>query len=269
MPFPDIDPIALQLGPLIIRWYALAYIAGILLGWWWVRKLQQKEPLYNLTDKAMENMLTWAVVGIIGGGRLGYVMFYKPAYYLDHPLEALQIWQGGMSFHGGMLGVIAAFFFFSRHYNIPFMALMDRIAAAAPFGLFFGRIANFINGELYGRVTDSPLGVIFPGGGPYPRHPSQLYEALLEGLVLFFILAYLALRTHALHKPGMIAGIFLLGYGTARCIAEFFREPDAHLGFIVSYISMGQILSLPMILGGIGLIWLASRGIFAFFGQKG
>ncbi len=251
MPFPNIDPIAIQIGPVAIRWYALAYIAGIVLGWVYIRFLQKRKPLPNLGREALESMFTWAIIGIMAGGRLGYVLFYKPAHYLQHPVEIAYLWQGGMSFHGGLIGVILAFYLFARKYRIPFIALMDRIAAATPIGLFFGRMANFINGELYGRVTDHSFGMVFPHGGPLPRHPSQLYEAALEGIVLFCILWILIRFTRALNYPGIIAGLFLIGYAISRIIVEFFREPDAHLGFIVSHITMGQLLSLPMI--GVGL----------------
>jgi phosphatidylglycerol:prolipoprotein diacylglycerol transferase len=208
---------------------------------------------------AVDDFVTWATVGIIVGGRLGYVLFYKPGYYLYNPLEALFLWRGGMSFHGGMLGVLIAIALFARRRNIPVLALGDIIAAAAPIGLFFGRIANFINGELYGRITDSPWGMVFPHGGPLPRHPSQLYQATLEGLVLFVILAVLVHRTEIRRRQGFVGGVFLAGYAIARVIGETFREPDAHLGFIIGPITMGQILSLPMLLVGLYLIWSSGR----------
>lgn len=254
MPFPAFDPVAIHLGPLAIRWYALAYIAGILLGWQCIKILQKRFPLNALTPQALDDMVTWAVLGIILGGRLGYVLFYKPGMYWDNPLQALKIWEGGMSFHGGMLGVIVAFWVFARKYGIGFLALIDRVSCVAPIGLLLGRIANFINGELFGRVTDVPWGIIFPFGGPLPRHPSQLYEAALEGLLLFIILFTLALRTRILEIPGRLSGLFLLGYGLARITAECFREPDAQLGFLLEHVTMGQLLSVPMVLGGIYLI---------------
>ena len=256
--FPDIDPIAIQIGPLAIRWYALAYIAGILLGWRYVIHLVKRPPIV-MDRTAVDDFVTWATVGIIVGGRLGYVLFYKPGYYLHNPLEALFLWRGGMSFHGGLLGVLIAIVMFARRRGIPVLALGDIIAATAPIGLFFGRIANFINGELYGRITDSPLGMVFPHGGPLPRHPSQLYQAALEGLVLFAILAVLAHRTEIRRRPGFVGGVFLAGYAIARMIGEMFREPDAHLGFIIGPITMGQILSLPMLLIGLYLIWSSGR----------
>jgi phosphatidylglycerol:prolipoprotein diacylglycerol transferase len=243
--FPNIDPIALHIGPLVIRWYALAYIAGLTLGWqyaaYWARK-----NLWRPNAEDFENFLTWAVLGVVLGGRMGYCLFYQPEYYLSHPIEILMVWHGGMSFHGGALGVIAVIFAFAARYKINGLALGDLVAAATPIGLFFGRIANFINGELYGRVTDSPIGMIFPHGGDLPRHPSQIYQATMEGLILFVIL-FLCLRNEKLRaRHGFIGGAFLVGYGIARIIGEFFREPDSFMGFIGMF-TMGQLLSVPMI----------------------
>ncbi len=258
--FPDIDPIALQIGPLAIRWYALSYLVGILLGWAYIRWLDRKQTSPLLTKEQLDDMVVWGVLGIILGGRMGYILFYNFPYFLDNPGEILQVWQGGMSFHGGMLGIILAFYLFSRKNKLSFLSVMDRIAAAAPIGLFFGRLANFVNGELFGRVTDSPLGMVFPRGGDLPRHPSQLYEAALEGLVLFVILFLLARYANALKKPGLIGGLFLAGYGLARFTVEFFREPDAQLGVLAMGFSMGQWLSIPMILlGGIIALCAARR----------
>jgi len=253
--YPDIDPVALHLGPLSIRWYALAYIAGLLLGWayatYWANKNRWRP---NAAD--FENFLTWAIFGVVLGGRLGYVLFYQPGYYFTHPLEILMVWHGGMSFHGGALGVIAAVIAFAWRNKINALALGDVVAAAAPIGLFFGRIANFINGELWGRVADPntvPWAMVFPHGGPEPRHPSQLYQAGMEGLILFLLL-YLLLRSEKLRaRHGFVGGAFLVGYGCARIVGEFFREPDAFLGFIGPF-TMGQILSAPMILVGIYLM---------------
>lgn len=253
MPFPDIDPVALQIGPLAIRWYALAYIGGILLGWWLVARELQRKPIANLSKKALDDMVMWAVFGIILGGRLGFVLFYKPGFYLDHPAQILKVWEGGMSFHGGMIGFILAFYWFCRKYRVAFFRLMDVLAVAAPIGLFFGRIANFINGELYGRATDAPWGVVFPAGGDLPRHPSQLYEAGMEGLLLFAVLLFLLKATGARDKPGLLSGIFLIGYGLSRIAAEFFREPDDYLGFLMGGATMGQLLSLPMLALGLYL----------------
>ena len=254
MPFPDIDPIALQLGPLAIRWYALAYIAGIVLGWWVIARLNRHKSVPGLTKAALDDIIAWAVLGVLLGGRLGYVLFYKPTYYFSNPLEIAMLWQGGMSFHGGLIGAIIAFALFCRRKGVAFWPFIDVVAVATPIGLFFGRLANFVNGELYGRVTTAPWGMVFPGGGELPRHPSQLYEAGLEGLLLFIILISLALWTRARAYPGMLAGIFLIGYGAARAFVELFRQPDAHLGFLFGTLTMGQILCIPMILLGIYLI---------------
>ena len=260
--FPNIDPVALYIGPLpyfdttlMIRWYSLAYIAGIFLGWMYVAREHARKPIPNLSKQALDDIILWAVIGVVAGGRLGYVLFYKPEYYLAHPAEILHVWEGGMSFHGGLIGVITAFILFARKHRVRFFPLIDIIACATPLGLFFGRLANFINGELYGRVTDSPVGMVFPGGGPYPRHPSQLYEAGMEGILLFIVL-YIALKhSNAREKPGMLGGMFIAGYGIARVIAECFREPDDFLGFFFGYVTMGQLLCIPMITYGLYLVW--------------
>jgi phosphatidylglycerol---prolipoprotein diacylglyceryl transferase len=254
LPYPHIDPVALQLGPLAIRWYSLAYLAGILLGWRVVRKEHARRPIPNLTQKAIDDMVAWAVIGIVAGGRLGYVFFYNAPFYLANPMQILHIWEGGMSFHGGLIGVIVAFILFCRKHKIPFFALMDIIACAVPIGLFFGRLANFVNGELYGRITDSPLGMVFPRGGELPRHPSQLYEASMEGIVLFSVLFFLLKYTNARAKPGLLSGVFLIGYAVSRMVAECFREPDVQLGFLFQSVTMGQLLSLPMLAYGLYLL---------------
>ena len=254
IPFPQFNPVALAIGPISIRWYSLAYIGGILLGWWIIAREHARKPIPNLSKQGLDDMITWAVIGIVGGGRLGYVLFYKPTHYLAHPTEILALWQGGMSFHGGLLGVIIAFILFSMKYNIRFFHIIDVIACAAPIGLLLGRLANFINGELYGRVTDVPWGVIFPYGGELPRHPSQLYEAAMEGAILFTIMIILLKKTHARDKPGMLGGVFITGYAVARIIVECVREPDAFLGYFYGYITMGQLLSLPMLAYGLYLI---------------
>jgi phosphatidylglycerol:prolipoprotein diacylglycerol transferase len=260
--FPNIDPVALAIGPipyldmtLAIRWYSLAYIAGIVLGWWYVAREHARKPIPNLSKNALDDIMTWAVIGVVGGGRLGYVLFYKPGYYLENPGQILHLWEGGMSFHGGLLGVIIAFILFARKHKVRFFQLIDIIACATPIGLFFGRLANFINGELYGRVTDAPLGMIFPNGGDLPRHPSQLYEAALEGVVLFCILYYMLRYTSARDKPGMLGGTFIAGYAVARMIVEFFREPDDFLGYLFGFVTMGQLLCLPMLGYGLYLIF--------------
>ncbi len=255
--FPDIDPIAISIGPLAIRWYSLAYISSLLLAWWhwrWIASL----PPRRLSKVAADDFLLWATLGVVLGGRLGYVLFYKPGFYLANPQEIVFLWQGGMSFHGGLLGVIAAIILFARKQAIPALAMSDIIAGSVPIGLFFGRVANFVNGELFGRPTDVPWAMVFPYGGPMPRHPSQIYEALLEGLVLFLVL-HVLIRRGWIRRTGVMSGAFLIGYGCTRIVAEMFREPDAHLGFIAGGVTMGQILSLPMLLAGIGIVFWARR----------
>ena len=258
MVFPEIDPILFQIGPFAIRWYALAYIAGILLGMLYIAFLDRKTPK-TLSKALQEDIVLWAVIGIILGGRLGYVAFYNLSYFMHEPLAILRVWEGGMSFHGGLIGLILAIYLLCRKHNQPFLPVMDLISCAAPIGLLFGRIANFINGELYGRITDSPIGVIFPNAGSMPRHPSQLYEAALEGLLLFILLAILTTYTKVQQFPGVLSGIFLLGYSLARMVAEQFREPDAHIGFLFNHATMGQLLSAPMLILGIYLIVRARR----------
>lgn len=252
MIFPNIDPIALQLGPLTIRWYALSYVAGIILGYYYIGWLNRRFPYFD--EKAKDDLIFYAVLGVILGGRIGYILFYNFPYYIDNPAHILRVWEGGMSFHGGLCGVLIAFVFFCRKHKRKWLAVMDYLAAATPIGLCLGRIANFINGELYGRVTTSAAGMIFPHSDGMPRHPSQLYEAGLEGALLFAILLIVVSRTQALKYTGLIGGLFLAGYGIARFIVEFFREPDAQLGFILGPFSMGQLLCTPMIAFG---IWLA------------
>lgn len=260
MPFPDIDPIALQIGPLAIRWYALAYISGILLGWWLALRLVAR-PGAPMARRHVDDFVTWVTLGIILGGRLAYVVFYNPGYYLAHPLGVFQLWEGGMSFHGGVIGVFIAILLFCRLNKLDWMRVGDYICCVVPIGLFTGRLANFINGELWGRVTDLPWGVVFPTGGPLPRHPSQLYEAVLEGPVLLAILLLLFYRTDARLKPGRLGGTFLLCYGLFRFAVEFVREPDAQLiGFAQSSgLHMGQWLSLPMVLAGAYYVATAGR----------
>lgn len=249
MPFPDINPIAFQIGPLAVHWYGLAYVVGIL-GWWqYSLWLTQKFPL--VSRKIVDDYLVWAVIGVIVGGRLGYVLFYNPSKYLENPLEIIQVWKGGMAFHGGLLGVVIATTIYSYRQKLLFLNFSDLACCGVPLGLFFGRLANFINGELYGRITDSSWGIVFPHGGPLPRHPSQLYEAFLEGALLFIILSFGAFFTRWPHKRGLLTGLFLSGYAIARISAECFREPDAFLGYFAGGITMGQILSLPIL--GFGL----------------
>ena len=256
--FPDIDPVAISLGPVVIRWYALAYLAGFVFGWRYCLSLARKNPQAP-SAQLYDDFLTWAVVGTVLGGRLGYILFYQTDFYFSHPVEMLKVWHGGMSFHGGMLGVISAAWIFSRLHKIRFLAFTDILACVTPIGLGLGRLANFVNGELYGRPTDVPWAIIFPRGGDVPRHPSQIYEAGLEGLVLFFILLFLVRQPKIRGRTGMISGLFLLLYGCFRFGLEFFREPDAQLGFLYGGATMGQVLCLPMILFGAYIILWSER----------
>ena len=256
--FPQIDPVLVQLGPFAIRWYALAYIAGLLSGWRYMLRLNDRQAKMA-TAEVVDDLLVWTIVGVILGGRLGYVLFYNLPYYVDNPMRALAVWQGGMSFHGGLLGVTVAMVWFARRQQLELLRLSDLMSCAVPLGLFFGRIANFINGELYGRVSDLPWAVIFPHAGPLPRHPSQLYEAVLEGAVLFTVLAWLAWRRDALQRPGFLTGVYLCGYALARALVELVRQPDAQIGLLPLGTTMGQWLSLPMLLGGLYLIWRTRR----------
>lgn len=257
LPFPMIDPILLQIGPLAIRWYGLAYVTGILLGWWYARRLVSNNSIWG--DKPapfgkidLDDFLVWAALGIVLGGRIGYILFYDFARYLDSPAEIFAVWRGGMSFHGGALGTLVAMILFSRSRGFSTLSLMDVIATVSTFGLFFGRIANFINAELWGRVTDVSWGVVFPNGGELPRHPSQIYEAMLEGLVLFLLLRIMIFAGDKLAKPGFIAGAWIFLYGVSRIIVEFFRQPDAHIGYLAGgWLTMGMVLSVPMLMVGI------------------
>ena len=251
--FPQIDPV-IHIGPFGIRWYAMAYIAGLVLGWRLMRRLVKMPPAVA-TPLQVDDFLTWATLGVVLGGRLGYVLFYQPGTFLADPMRILQVWTGGMSFHGGMLGVALATVWFCRRNAISLLGFADRIAVVTPIGLCFGRIANFINGELWGReAPDVPWAMIFPNGGFVPRHPSQLYQAVLEGVLLFVVLYLLSRRDAIRARAGMLTGVFLTGYGLARITGEFFREPDAFLGFLPGGITMGQLLSIPMVLAGVWLI---------------
>lgn len=264
IPFPNIDPVLIHLGPLAIRWYALAYIAGLLLGWRYILAMIDTPRLWagppSVTRLNIDDALLWAMAGVILGGRIGYVLVYDSVDYINNPLEIFAVWHGGMSFHGGAFGVLVGLALYARRNGVPLLALFDLASAAAPIGLFFGRIANFINSELWGRVTDAPWGIIFPNGGPEPRHPSQLYEAALEGIVLFIVLRILSHSFHALKRPGTIWGAFIAGYGCARVFVEFFRQPDIQLGYLYDgWLTMGMLLSLPMILVGLLIVWQAPR----------
>lgn len=291
IPYPHIDPeifsigpFALgnwSLGPFAVRWYALAYIAGLIIGWRYCLALAKKPPQVARAQD-IDDFLVWATLGVVLGGRIGYILFYNFDQYAAHPIEMLYLWRGGMSFHGGALGVLCAIVLFCRQRRIPMVAFADIIACAVPIGLFFGRIANFINGELWGRITDVGWAMIFPTGAVSadavppalrelcrrvtlidgsaglncPRHPSQLYECFLEGAVLFTVLWALQRFTSARQRTGMLTGVFLIGYGTARIIVEFFRQPDAQLGFLFWGVTMGQLLSVPLLLVG---LWFVLR----------
>lgn len=264
LPFPAIDPVLVEFGPLAVRWYALAYIAGILLGWRYMRRLVANDRLWagtpHPTPLDIDDFVIWATLGIILGGRLGYVLFYNPAYFASNPADILAIWSGGMSFHGGFLGVVAAMVLFAWRRGLSVLTFFDLAGATAPIGLFFGRIANFINGELWGRTSDVPWAMVFPGAGPDPRHPSQLYEAALEGIVLFLVVRLVTHRFGGLARPGLAAGVFAAGYGIARSFVELFRMPDAHIGYLSGGLTMGILLSVPMIVAGLALaIWAARR----------
>ena len=265
MPFPDIDPVIFSIGPLAVHWYGLAYVAGILIGWRYARAIAARDRLWHNGKPAMtvtdiDDFLLWSAVGIVLGGRLGYILFYDFASFADNPMRMLEIWKGGMSFHGGLLGTIIAMVLFARRRGISMLSLFDVVAAAAPIGLFLGRLANFINAELWGRVSDVPWAVVFPTGGPEPRHPSQLYEAALEGPVLFFALFLLIFRFHKLARPCYVGGAFLAGYAASRIFVEFFREPDAHIGYLFGgWLTMGMILSVPMLIGGLVIMAVARQ----------
>ncbi len=259
--FPNIDPVIFSIGPLSVHWYGVAYVIGIILGWWFAKRVVSNDSLWPDTGSPIrqieiDDFLTWAVVGIIAGGRLGYVLFYNLPHYLENPLAIVAIWDGGMSFHGGALGSILAMVLFARSRGFSPYSLLDVVAAASCFGLLFGRLANFINSELWGRPSDVPWAVIFPNGGPDPRHPSHLYEAALEGLILFCVLALMIFAVKKLRQPGFVGGAWVFGYGVSRIIVEFFREPDAHIGYLYGgWLTMGMILSLPMLAIGIWGMW--------------
>ena len=262
LPFPAIDPVLVHLGPVAIRWYALAYIFGILLGWLYARAIIRNGALWGgkppFTVEAFDDFIVWVTLGVILGGRLGYVLFYNPEYFAAHPLQVLELWSGGMSFHGGFFGCVVAVMLFAKRRGLPILSLGDITCAVGPIGLFLGRLANFINGELWGRAADVPWAMVFPGAGPLPRHPSQIYEALLEGLLLFVVLAVLV-RGGALKRPGLIIGSFAAVYALARSFCEFFREPDPQLGFLWGGLTMGMLLSVPLFLYGVGQIAYSLR----------
>ena len=272
LPFPAIDPVALAIGPITIKWYALAYIAGLIGGWFYARRLVMADSLWGVVKRPqvvdIDDLVVWVALGVVLGGRIGYVLFYNLPLYIADPWEILAIRNGGMSFHGGFLGAILAFLLFARAKGLNGYTLLDIGAVVVPIGLFFGRIANFVNGELWGRVApDFPYAIVFPSGGPLPRHPSQLYEAATEGLLLFIVMA-IAVRRFGFRKPGLLGGIFVLGYALARTFCEFFREPDRQLGFLFGDhfgpmgggVTMGMLLCVPMMIIGLTYIVLAGTG---------
>jgi phosphatidylglycerol:prolipoprotein diacylglycerol transferase len=258
LPFPAIDPVMFSIGPLAIRWYALAYIVGIIAGWLYARSIIASKPLWGgqapLTSVDFDDFIIWVTLGIILGGRVGYVLFYNFGHFTTHPLEILELWNGGMSFHGGFIGTGIAIVLFALRRGVPMLSLSDVVTAVAPIGLFLGRLANFINGELWGRPTDVWWAMVFPNGGPIPRHPSQLYEAALEGVLLFAVLTALVWMGGALKRPGLVTGAFATGYGVARIVCELFREPDVQLGFLWGGLTMGTLLCIPLILVGVVLL---------------
>jgi phosphatidylglycerol:prolipoprotein diacylglycerol transferase len=260
IPYPQFDPVAVSLGPIDIRWYALAYICGIVAGWFYARSVGTRGTPVTLTREQADDFIVWLTVGIILGGRIGYVLFYNPIAYLEQPLAIFRLWDGGMAFHGGLAGVVLAIILFALRRGIDMFQLADLVGLVAPIGLFLGRLANFVNGELFGRPADVPWAMVFPRGGPQPRHPSQLYEAALEGIVLFLLLWALMRFAGARRRPGLITGVFLIGYGLARILVEFTRAPDPQLAFMVERygISMGQLLSLPLLIAG---LWLLARAL--------
>ena len=254
--YPQFDPVMFSIGPLHFRWYGMMYVLGVVSGWL-LGRWRAARPWNAFTPKLMDDFISWAVVGVVLGGRIGYVLFYNLSYYAENPLEIFAVWQGGMSFHGGMIGVILAGWFFARHNGLTMFQVTDFVAPLVPPGLFFGRIGNFINSELWGRRTQVDWAMVFPGSDGLPRHPSQLYEAGLEGVALFLILWFYSRKPR---PEGSVSGLFLIGYGAFRFLVEFAREPDAQLGFVaLHWMSMGQVLCLPMIALGVYLMWRGAR----------
>lgn len=260
--FPVIDPVVVKIGPLMIRWYALAYLAGFLVGWVYALRLARRYGDNLITRQHIDDFMMWAVIGVIAGGRIGYVLFYNFPYFLSQPLHIFYVWEGGMSFHGGATGVVLAIIGYAIANKLPLFRLADIVCACVPIGLFFGRLANFINAELYGRVTTHPFGMVFPGTDGQPRHPSQLYEAVSEGLLLFTILAIMMMVPGIRNRAGLVSAVFLIGYGICRFLIEFVREPDVQLGTLSFGLTMGQSLCLPMIFGGV-MVWLIARRVDA------
>ena len=247
---PEIDPVILSFGLIQIRWYSLAYVLGFILGLYIIKKINNSQ-IIKIDNKKIDDFFVWAILGVIIGGRLGYVLFYQTSIIFHRPIEILYIWKGGMSFHGGLMGIIFSIYFFSKKKLINFFQLSDLVSIVAPIGLFFGRLANFINVELYGRTTDFYIAMIYPSIDNQPRHPSQLYEAFFEGLVIFFLLIFINMKNKNNKNDGLITSLFLILYGIFRFLIEFLREPDSHLGLFYNVLSMGQILSIPLIIFGL------------------
>ena len=264
VPFPVINPVLVEIGPVPIRWYALAYIAGLILGWWLARRLVAQDSLWGKRLRpsvvSLDDLLVYAALGVVAGGRIGYVLFYNLDYFLAHPASIPAVWEGGMSFHGGLVGAAFGIWLFARREKVPMLSVADLVSGVVPIGIFFGRLANFIKPELWGRVSDVHWAMVFPdpAAGPFPRHPSQLYEAATEGVLLFVILMILV-RMGGLKRPGLVTGLFGIGYGVARILCEFFREPDPQLGFLFGGATMGMLLSLPLIIAGVLFIIHAWR----------
>lgn len=264
IPYPAIDPVALQVGPLAIKWYGLAYVAGLLLGWLYIKQLLKTTSLWRdgkppFAPEIADDLFVWVALGVVIGGRLGNVLLYEPSYYLRNPIEILQIWRGGMAFHGGMVGTILAMWLFARQMGVPTLSVMDLVSAAVPIGLFFGRVANFINAEVVGSVSNVSWAMVFPGAGPEPRHPAQLYEAALEGLALFLILRWLTHGRAALRTPGLVGAAFLVGYGAFRIVCEFFKVDEYRQILGSLPITSGIAYSIPMVVGGLVAMWLVTR----------
>lgn len=259
LPFPDIGPEIFSIGPFALRWYAVAYVVGLVIGWRLVKRMAAQPPAI-LKPEQVDDLLFWAALGVIFGGRIGYVLFYKPAFYLSHPLSILTVWEGGMAFHGGMLGVIAAIVFYAWKIGRSPLSVGDLVAPVVPIGLFFGRLANFINGELWGRPSDVPWAMIFPHDPQHlPRHPSQLYQAGFEGIAVGLLMLAVMRWTEGRRRPGLLCGTFCIGYSIARIVGELFRQPDAHLGFLWGPLTMGMLLSVPLLLFGLVLVVRATR----------
>ena len=264
IPYPAIDPVALQIGPVAIKWYGLAYVAGLLLGWQYIKMLLSTPSLWRngkapFAPQLVDDLFVWVALGVVIGGRLGNVLLYEPMYYLRNPLEVFQIWKGGMAFHGGLLGTVLAMWLFARRHSVAALSVMDVVAAAVPIGIFFGRIANFINAEVLGMPTDLPWGIVFPGAGPLPRHPAQLYEALLEGIVLFAILRWMTHGRGTLYTPGLTGAVFLVGYGVFRIVCEAVKV-DEHRALLGSLpLTSGMAYSIPMVVAGLAAMWLVTR----------